>query len=263
MRRPHSRAALIPAAVVFVCAPMFTRVARGSLIDVGQTTALTANAVADLSGGGTAGDHKEADDTADLAKRAVAANASAHVTIDTQTAVDGTGDVAADITQNDAGFSLTGRSSTSLPNLNPLTANVTGVSNTLVPFTVADGATGHIRYTIDISSMVLMDQKVTVELRRDGESVSDFHKVYGSSKTSSIDDIAPGSYKLLLVTGSISTSKGIAGETGSANYQVTVSAEPQEPPTSIPLPAGWMAGAPVLGLALLAVLRPIARARRV
>jgi hypothetical protein len=208
--------------------------------------------VANLGSGDTA-QRKTSRDVADLDKHAVTAHAEA--TVDTVTT---TGSCVADLLSKDDGFEMTGTAATDLPGNDSLPANTTSVNNTLVPFTVSEGFLAHIAYVIKIDSMVTNDQKVTIELRRDGESVSMFHQVYNRSTNKALDAIGPGTYKLLAVTGSLSTAKGLAGETGSADYHVTVSSssdDPTPPPAAIPLPAAAVPGAGMLAIVFFA-LRP-------
>jgi hypothetical protein len=247
MFRLSSRAALLCAAwLLFVLAS-----ASASPVDISSDSSLTANVVADLgSGTGANHDRQRATDSADLAKHQV--NAHAEATLNTITT---TGSVVADLLAGSDGFEMTGTASTHLPDDNSFPANTTAVNNTLVPFTVSDGFLAHISYVIDIDSMVRDDQKVTIELRRQGESVSMFHRIYNKSTTASLDEIGPGSYKLLAVTGSLSTAKGAVGETGSADYHVTVTTSAgsiDPPPAAIPLPSAAVPGAIMLGLVLFA-----------
>ena len=241
------RAMLLCAAGLVSVFALARSVSAGPVTIQPGVTILTANVIADL-GGGDAADHKESQDTADLDKHAVTAHAQAQVNTVTTS-----GNVVADLLSRDDGFEMTGTAATNLPADNPLQANTTAVNNTLVPFTVSDGFLARINYAINIDSMVTNDQKVTIELRRDGASVSMFHQIYNKSTTSSLDEIGPGSYRLLAVTGSLSTAKGVVGETGSADYHVTVStSQTDPPPAAIPLPSAAVPGAVTLGLVLLA-----------
>jgi hypothetical protein len=249
MFRLSSRAALLCAAgLTFVLASPHG--AGASPVDISSDASLSANVVADLgSGTGANHDRQRATDSADLAKHQV--NAHAEATLNTITT---TGSIVADLLARADGFDLTGTASTHLPDDNAFQANTTAVNNTLVPFTVSDGFLAHISYVIDIDSMVRDDQKVTIELRRQGESVSMFHHVYNKSTTAALDELGPGSYNLLAVTGSLSTAKGTMGETGSADYHVMVTTSAgsiDPPPAAIPLPAAAVPGAITLGLTLL------------
>jgi len=250
-----SGVSLWAAGVVFGLVPAHYAAAAPVVIQPGVNI-LTANCVADL-GSGDSAQHKDEQDVADLAKSGV--NAHAEVTVDTTST---SGSVTADLMSHDAGFEMKGNASTTLPDGNPFPANTTAVNNTLVPFTVSEGFLAHIAYVINIDSMVTNDQKVTIELRRQGDDVSLFHQIYNKSTTSSLDAIGAGSYRLLAVTGSISTAKGVAGETGSADYHVTVSTSATDdgtpPPAAIPLPAAALPG----GIALALVLGAMQLRRR-
>jgi hypothetical protein len=247
MRRIRSLPALTILVAVVLSSP---RMAFSGFIEFAESTKLNADVNARLSrASDSLNDAHEAHDTGDLSKQNVSADASATLPIDVETGATTNANASAAIAGGDNDFQLTGSAASSLPVNCPFDALTQAVSTIDLPFVLGAGSTAKISYELTIDADVLNDQKVTVLLTRDGELDPIISKVFLESSNADLDPIGPGSYRLLLIAGAQSTTRGIPGESGTAAFDVTISAESA---TSIPLPAGVGPGAMLLVAAAIA-----------
>jgi len=254
MRNTSSRFAAVVAMLAFpamgVC----------GLIDLSSSTALNADVSASLTRtSDKVADAHSSHDAGSLSKLSTSANASATLPIDATTSAVTTGSASSLLSRTGDAFHLTGSAASHLPTNCPFDALTESVSTATIPFTVASGGKAMLDYALNINAAVVNDEKVTVVVSRAGDSNALFSHVFKDSTSGSVSLSEPGAYQLVMIAGAHSTTKGIAGESGSAGFDVSFAAAPASPSTAIALPAAVFPGA--VALASLAVVGA-RRARR-
>lgn len=229
----------------FLSLASLASVAVAAPVDISASVLLNADVTATLGDPASPADVKESHDSGNLAAPNVNAQATASVPVDTGDFI-GSGSAEAHISKSSIGFVLTGKSSSSLTGTSSLAGEVRSVATIDLAFTIDNGFIATPDLTATNDAMVLRDQKVTLVIDRTGEDDSIFAKTFDDSFSGSLAPLAAGTYHVQLVAGSISTTKGIANETGSSEFQFSIAATPisDPPPTAIPLPTSvWTGGA--------------------
>ena len=238
MRRPTRLFAAV--AVGLSLAPI-SEIARAGSVEVNSSTSLAADVTAVLGNPAAPSDSKSSHDTGSLTKPDVSASATASVPIDLNTFT-GAGASEMHLSSSDNGFVLNGKSSASLAGMSSLAGEVRSSASIDLSFVIQDGfvATPHLSATI--TKVVKRDEKTSIVISRDGMSGALLARTFDDSFGGSLDQLNAGSYRVQLVTGSISTTKGIASEAGSSDFQFSVSTSPVHT-TAISLPpAIWLGG---------------------
>jgi hypothetical protein len=220
--------------------------------------ALTARVQSALSGEaiGLTGDLKTANDVGTVAKPS--ASASAEASADNgaggTSSAPGTADTA--FAAAGDGFTLTGSTTASLAAASPFEGHVDAVTNAALTFDIDTTSVGKINYDITIDDMVSGNAKVTLILDRLESSAEKelFRTVFTDTTTGSMPDLASGRYRLIAVTGTETTTKGVAGETEATRLSLSMSRE-DAAVNVIPLPSPLLTGAAALAFAGLLARR--------
>lgn len=240
-------------AVVLAAAACLASRGLAAPVDLQPSTQLNADVTADLTLG-AASDSKSSHDTGSLSKVDVSAAAAAQIPV-LNNSFTGNGGSASHLITSDDGFTLSSHAESTLAGtvLNS-TGEVRSTTSIDLPFVLHDNFAARPSYQVDINAMVLKDQKVTIVLDRTDEQQSVFSSVFTASATGKLPELAAGSYRLQLITGSLSTAKGVNNEAGTATVQLSLSASSSGGGgggggTVIPIPAAaWTGGAILLAL---------------
>jgi hypothetical protein len=220
--KPARLAPLAAACVLFVVS---YRPAPAAPVTLDPATALRADVASALTPPGQSPAHNEDSDAGNAADPAVSAAATASLPAElTEPARQAAGTAKGGFTLSASQLKLTGGTTAAISPAASFTtdAETSAVASLDLPFTLATGSSGDLSWSIDIAAPVQNNEKVTVLLDRTGANASSlFAQLYTETATGTFPTLAAGTYRLRVVAGSEATNKGIAGESGSANFAVT------------------------------------------
>ncbi len=221
---------------------VFPAVGRCGFIDLLSSTKLNADVNASLTrASDKVSDSHSSHDVGSLSKENASASASATLPISAGVSALTTGTANSMLSGSGNTFHLTGSAASNLPLNCPFDALTQSVSTVNIPFTIASGGKATLDYALNVSAMVQNDEKVTFVLNRTGQPNAIVSHVFAKNTSGSVSLPEAGSYNLLVIAGAQSTTKGIAGESGTAAFDISLAASSASTrsgggSTTIPLP---------------------------